>query len=177
MARDAIALEIDDVSAFARALRSALGQEPALPGHQGFLNHVARAAGFRNYQHLKTRGAAEPAAPVDPRRLAAVLRCFDQAGRMARWPGRTSLQETALWALWSRLPGRAELTEPEVNALIDRWHLFGDRALLRRSLVAHGLARRNPDGSGFRRIEAAPPAEARALLRALAGRDPAGQEG
>lgn len=173
MARDAIALEIHDVSAFAKALRHALGAEEALPGHLGFLNTIARAAGFRNFQQLKARAPAEPApaGPVSEKRLAQVLRCFDGQGRMTRWPGKTAQQGLALWAMWSHLPARVEMSEPEVNAVLERWHTFGDRALLRRSLIDHRLATRRIDGRGYRRVEIEPPAEARVLLRRLAGRE------
>ena len=140
MARDAIALEIHDVSAFAKALRAGLGTDEALPGHLGFLNLIARAAGFRNFQHLKARLPAAPApeAPVNERRLTQVLRCFDAEGRLIRWPGKTAQQALALRVLWSHLPARVEMSEPEVNAVMERWHTFGDRALLRRSLIDHG---------------------------------------
>lgn len=170
MARDAIALEIDDVSAFARTLRSALSREADLPGHLGLLNHIARAAGFRNFQHLRAGADAVPTVPVDERRLAQARRCFDAQGRMARWPAKTGLQGLCLWALWARLPARRDLTETEVNAVLDHWHTFGDRALLRRSLIDHRLAERTVDGRVYRRREAEPAPEARALLRGLAGR-------
>lgn len=172
MARDAIALEIHDVSQFARLLGRALSEAEAVPGHLGLMNTIARAAGFRSFQHLKARTRAEPAPtqPVNEKRLAQVMRCFDGEGRLARWPGKTSLQALALWALWSHLPARVELSEPEVNAVMERWHGFGDRALLRRALIDHGLATRRIDGRGYRRVEAEPPAEARVLLRRLAGR-------
>ncbi len=69
--------------------------------------------------------------------------------------------------IWSRLPPRRALAEREINALLDGWHAFGDRAVLRRGLIDAGLATRNPDGSDYLRIERAPPAEARALIAAV----------
>ncbi|OYX44314.1 MAG: hypothetical protein B7Z02_06070 [Rhodobacterales bacterium 32-67-9] len=173
MARDAIALEIHDVSTFAQALRRALSEEDGLPGHLGLLNKIARAAGFRNFQQLKAQVPAEPAPaePVSEKRLAQVLRCFDGQGRVNRWPGKTSHRGLVLWAIWAHLPARTEMSEPEVNAVIERWHTFGDRALLRRSLIDHRLATRQTDGRGYRRVEGEPPAEARVLLRRLSGRD------
>lgn len=175
MARDAIAFHVNDLSAFARALRKGLTEEGKLPGHLGLLNHIARAGGFRNLQHLKARSVATPEGgagpePVDEKRLVQALRSFDAEGRMIRWPAKTQIQGLCLWALWSHLPARRDMTEAEVNIVVDRWHTFGDRALLRRSLIDHGLARRNVDGTGWRRIEGVPPAEARALMRDVSRR-------
>ena len=171
MARDAIALQIDDISTFARTLRARLASETELPGHLGFLNHIARAGGFRNYQHLRSRAtglpAEPPAAAIDEKRLARALRLFDAEGRMIRWPGKTSLQGLCLWTFWARLPARQVMSEAEVNAVLERWHVFGDRAILRRSLIDHGLAGRRIDGSDYRRIERAPPPEARELIRRI----------
>ena len=58
MTRDALCLTVEDLSAFARNLHKQLAAEPALPGHLSLLNMLARAAGFRNYQHFRAVGAA-----------------------------------------------------------------------------------------------------------------------
>lgn len=181
MPRDAIPLTLTDTAAFARALRDSLAAEPALPGHLAMLGHIARAAGFRNWQHLRAQGAPTPAAPppnppapaapaedpVDADRVARALRVFDPQGRMSRWPNRTTLQGLCLWALWARLPALREMTEPEVNTILKDWSTFGDHVLLRRSLIDHKLATRTPDGRSYRRTERRPPADARALLAGL----------
>ncbi len=171
MPRDAIPLTIPDTAAFARALRDALASQPALPGHLAFLGHIARAAGWQNWQHLRASQTPAPAAPVeepaDADRVARALRVFDDQGRMARWPNKTNLQGLCLWALWSRLPALREMTEPEVNTILKEWSTFGDHVLLRRSLIDHKLATRTPDGRSYRRTERRPPADARALLAGL----------
>ncbi|WP_284162936.1 DUF2087 domain-containing protein [Frigidibacter sp. SD6-1] len=170
MARDAISLSIPDLSDFAKRLRRDLQGAGQVPFHLGLLNMLARAAGLGNYQHLRAAPAAgAPAAPpqLDARRLAKALRLFDGQGRLTRWPNRTSLQNLCLWVLWSHLPARQVMSEADVNQLMDRWHLFGDRAILRRSLIGHGLAERTADGREYRRIERAPTAEALALLRSI----------
>ncbi len=71
------------------------------PGHVEILNILSRAAGFRNYQHLKASRAAEtrlsaapePQGQVDFRRVEAAARCFDADDVLLRWPGKTNLQE------------------------------------------------------------------------------------
>jgi hypothetical protein len=174
MPRDAIALTIPDTAAFARALRDGLAAESALPGHLAMLGHIARAAGFRNWQHLRATVTPAPVRPpedpADPDRVARALRVFDPHGRMARWPNKTNLQGLCLWALWSHLPALRDMTEPEVNTILKDWSTFGDHVLLRRSLIDHRLATRTPDGRSYRRAERRPPADARALLAGLKAR-------
>lgn len=173
MAREAHSLTIADLSAFSRALRAELARGMEPPGHLALMNMIARAAGFGNVQHLKAAAPRPPvalAAPAVPRSLAVALRGFDAGGRMARWPAKTSVQGLCLWAIWSHLPARRTLSEAEVNRVIDGWHSFGDRALIRRSLIDHRLCSRTEDGSAYRRVEVAPTADALALLTALADR-------
>lgn len=50
MTRTAISLRIPDLSDFARSLAREF-EDP--PGHLTLLNKLARAAGFRNFQHLR----------------------------------------------------------------------------------------------------------------------------
>jgi hypothetical protein len=63
-----------------------------------------------------------------------------------------------------RLPSRRDLSEAEVNDVLEAGSTFGDHVLLRRSLIDHGLASRTPDGRCYRRTEVRPPPEARALI-------------
>ena len=177
MLREAVALTIPDLSAFARALRTTPRTEREPPGHLALLGHTARAAGFRNYQHMRATVAAQPVPPAlrttpeDPaldRRLQRAINVFDAAGRMRHWPGQTTLQGLCLWPLWARLPAERDLAERQVNDVLKDGHLFGDHVLLRRSLIDHRLVTRTPDGRVYRRIEQPPPPEALALIRAVA---------
>ena len=86
---------------------------------------------------------------------------------MKQWPSRRKQQELCLWVLWTRLPARAVLQEKEVNAVLLDEHLFGDPAILRRSLIGSGLVSRNKDGSDYRRCEQKPPIEALSLIQIL----------
>jgi hypothetical protein len=177
LSREAIPFAAADISALARSLRGQLMTRKALPSHVEMLNMLARATGHRNFQHLRAQGGAaaaaptpatrEPAPPAEPMDLATVSRVaghFDSAGRMVRWPGKTRHQELGLWVLWARLPARRTLSEGEVNAAINAGHLFGDHAILRRSLCNAGLLARTPDGREYRRVERPPTAEAAALI-------------
>jgi hypothetical protein len=62
------------------------------------------------------------------------------------------------------------MTEREVSARLDAWHLFGDAAQLRRSMVGARMLTRKPDCTEYRRVEPRPPPEALALIRQLAAR-------
>lgn len=166
-------LQISDLSLFARDLHRQLVAEPALPGHLALLNMLARAGGYHNYQHLRAQTAAQeriaaPAPPAaDMARVETALRYFDASGRMGSWPAKTSLQHLCLWGLWSRLPVGQKLTERQISALLQTWHLFGDAAILRRTMVEQGLVSRDAGVSVYLRQEITPPADARALIRAL----------
>ncbi|MCB1389413.1 MAG: DUF2087 domain-containing protein [Rhodobacteraceae bacterium] len=171
MSRDLIPLSTPDLSGFARSLSRQLGAREALPSHLELLNMLARAAGFRNHQHLRATHAARTRLATPPedestdfRLVERALGCFDGAGMLVRWPARRQLQALCLWALWARIPAGETLDEPRINRCLDTLHGFGDRALLRRDMIGLGLLDRSPDGRVYRRVEQRPPPEARALL-------------
>jgi hypothetical protein len=173
MAREATALVVPDLSAFARnlgrtwAARQADARQP--PGHVELLNLIARAAGYRNVQALK-------AAPPEPRPARTVLPLsenarrtlmqFDADGRLVRWPTKFSVQKLAMWVLWTRFDAKRVYTEREVNAILRTANAFGDHVTLRRELVDHGLLTRKSDCSAYRKVLARPDDEVRALLTA-----------
>jgi hypothetical protein len=172
MPKASIPFAADDVSALALSLRRQLADCGHVPGHVEFLNMLARAVGRRNFQHLRAQAVAHdrlgrvvpPSPPVDHRRVMRTSRHFDERGRLVRWPGKASERQLCLWALWSRIPARTVFTEPQVNAMLDAGHLFGDYAVLRRGLCDDGLVSRTIDGREYRRVERRPPVEAAALI-------------
>jgi hypothetical protein len=103
-------------------------------------------------------------APIDPKLLERMRRCFDADGRLLRWPARRGDQVLALWALWSKLPAATDLSDRAISQRLAALNAFGDHALLRRELCETGLVWRTPDGRVYRRVEQVPPAEAAALL-------------
>lgn len=170
MPKTQLAYVVEDVSAAARSLREQLRKLERLPSHVELLNMLARAAGFRNFQHFRAEGAqAGPPPPsFSEAKVARVVRHFDGNGQLTQWPSRQGHALLCLWVLWSRLPAGAHFTEAEIGAFLDAWHTFGDRALLRRALVDYGLVERTVDGARYTRIEQEPPAELAPLLARLA---------
>jgi hypothetical protein len=164
-----------DISELARHLRAELRELARPPSHVEMLNLLARAAGFRNYQHLRADTAARarleapptPAPEIDHGALERLARHFDVCGRLARWPKKQSQQLPCIWVLWSRIPPRQVFTEREISERLAAEHTFGDHALLRRELCNYKLVDRPIDGSAYQRVERAPPPQAAALIRAV----------
>lgn len=53
MSRQSIPLVVEDISAFARALARQINDGAESPSHLSLMNMLSRAAGFRNFQHLR----------------------------------------------------------------------------------------------------------------------------
>ncbi|WP_031337863.1 DUF2087 domain-containing protein [Rhodopseudomonas sp. B29] len=178
MTRTVFPFAAHDVSALARALKSELAAQDCKLGHVQTLNLLARAAGFRNFQHFRAQfdaeeqlqRAPEPPPVLDLQKVARIARYFDHAGTLTRWPKKQSHGELCLWVLWSRVPAGREFSEKQLGELLAVHHGFGDAALLRRALCDYRMMTRTRDGRVYRRIEQKPPAEAVALIRALAPR-------
>jgi hypothetical protein len=101
---------------------------------------------------------------VSRRKLERVWRCFDDSGRLQRWPSKRSEQILALWIVWSFLPRGRQFPEIEINAMLGGWHDLGDYALLRRDLVDLGLLQRTPNGAIYRVTNADVPPDAAAAI-------------
>lgn len=175
MSRTPLPLSTGDVSDFARSLRGQLSSCDHTPGHVELLNMLARSAGYRNFQHFRAQCEAQnrldsppaPIATVDINLVLRAARYFDTNGSLIRWPGKFSHRGPCLWVIWSKIPPRQEMSEPQINEHINSAHLFEDHALLRRELFDRGMVSRTPDGRVYRRIERQPPPEALALIRRL----------
>lgn len=98
------------------------------------------------------------------------LHQFDRSGRLLQWPAKRSVQTLALWAMWAVLPSETSLSERVVNDILNREHLFGDPATLRRTMISSALLTRHRDGTDYRRIEQKPPIEASTVIRMVSAR-------
>ena len=179
MTRSLVPLAAPDVSALAKNLKSFLderhGAGKAPPTHVELLNLLARAAGRRNFATLKAAAVAMPApagpsGSIDLGTLSPTVRKallqFDDARRLVRLPGKLSVQQMAMWALWTRFAVRRSYTEKEVNAILNAHHTFGDQATLRRELVNMKLLGRLDDCSKYWKQARRPDPEVRAFLHA-----------
>ena len=175
MSRTALPLFIGDISSFSKSLRNLLSQSDKLPSHVEMLNVLAKAGGFKNFQHFKAEHGKQDAQPeqsavpaeVNHKLVNKLVRYFDEQGRLIRWPGKYSQRVVCLWIMWSRIPAKTTFSEKEISRFLEGQHLFGDHALLRRELVDRGMMERTPDGRRYIRLEVRPPAEALALLERL----------
>jgi hypothetical protein len=177
MSRTPIAFASADISALARSLKAQLTALGERPSHVQLLNMLARAGGYRNFQHLRAGADAAPPVgagprpePVDEARVARVAGAFGPDGQLRRWPSKTNHQELCVWALWARYPAHTVMDERQVSAWLNARHEFGDAALLRRTMVTMGLVTRTQDGREYRRVERQPPAELRPLLARIDAR-------
>lgn len=183
MPRSIFSIDIADLSTFAKSLREQIGRLDRQPSHVEMLNLLSRAAGFRNFQHLRAArtppvasGSPPPQTrletmPANEGRVLKTARTFDAAGRLVQWPARRSQQELCLWYLWARIPAGRSFSEREFSSFLDGLHLFGDAAMLRRDMAGLRLIRRNRDGSDYQRIEQKPPPELPLLLRIVSDRN------
>lgn len=86
---------------------------------------------------------------IDFTELTAYL---DDQERVIRWPSkrnRAKVQTLVLWYLTSKFTAGVRYSEKEVNALLNRYHTFGDPALLRREMFERGLIQRERNGSAY----------------------------
>lgn len=185
MSRLPLSLVVPDASSFAKSLgqslksRHAAGSPP--PGHVELLNLMARALGHRNLQSLQAATPPPALAPLPEPPLAVedrpppgrltdnarkALMQFDSRGRLLRWPNKFSVQKLAMWVLWTLFDGRRVYTEREINEVLKAANAFGDHVTLRRELVNHQLLTRKSDCSEYRKLDARPDDETRALLQA-----------
>lgn len=170
MSRKPLSIHVGDVSSLARSLRNRLAEAECVPSHVEMLNLLAKAGGYRNFQHLKAEHEPKDQTAVveiNTKRVQRAAGYFDLDGRLGRWPKKYSLRVLCLWGLWSRLPARTAMTELEIDERLILGHTFCDHTMLRRWLVDQGLVSRTPDGREYRRVEAQPPREALEVFKRL----------
>lgn len=93
------------------------------------------------------RAAPPEESPIDyPPELRRFL---DSRDRVTTWPSKQKDRLLVLDYLASRFEPNTEYTEREVNAIITRYHAYGDHVALRRELYDYGYLQRARDGSRY----------------------------
>jgi hypothetical protein len=82
----------------------------------------------------------------------------DSRGRLKTWPRKRRLQHAALCLIADSFEVGRDYSAAEVADVLAGEHAFNDPALLRRSLIEHGLMERTDDGSRYWRALTAPEA-------------------
>lgn len=188
MTRMLLPLSITDISSFAKKLKADLdaraSESQPPPTHVELLNMLARAAGMRNFQTFRAsvEGAAAVVADAAPLQsppessigygtlsptARKALMQFDTAGRLVRLPNKLSVQQMAMWWMWTQFAVRRKYTEKEVNQVLNAHHTFGDQATLRRELVNMQLLGRKSDCSEYWKEPVRPSSEVQDFLHAL----------
>lgn len=173
MSKQIIPLVADDISQFSRALTKQILQNQEPLTHLKMLNMLAKANGFRNFQHMRSAQSfkqkldAKENSPIDYKLVSKCLNQFDENGILRRWPAKNAVQKICIWAIWAHLPKATPLNERQISTLICEVHAFNDPATLRRIMVGYQMLERNKDGSAYLRIEQAPPPEAVELISQL----------
>lgn len=175
MSKTVLPFAVEDISAFTRSFRRQLDGVGTLPTHVEMLNLLVKAGGFRNFQHfraqhesLKKLESPKSTPPeLNLKLVKRMMRFFDEDGQLIRWPKKFSERMICLWVMWSRIPAKKFFSEKQISDLLDKEHLFGDYALLRRELVDRRMMDRTADGSQYKRLEIRPPLEALELLKYL----------
>ena len=176
MSKTPLPFYVADISGLARTMRRQIDDLDRTPSHVEMLNLLAKAGGFRNFQHFRATVEPEQTAvkttqsietEVNLKRIKQLIRHYDNDGRLIRWPKKFTVRMLTLWVMWSRLPARQSMSEPEINEFIEARHLFTDHALLRRELVDRGFISRTADGRQYTRLERQPTPEAIEAFRQL----------
>lgn len=172
MSKTPLPYHAGDISTLARSLRRQLGGFDHTPSHVEMLNLLAKAGGYRNFQHyrsavLPAQTSREAVPEINRKHVKILMRHLDGEKRLIRWPKKFSIRMLGLWVMWSRIPANEPMTEIDINTLLRENHLFDDHALLRRELVDRGMVDRTADGRSYTRIERQPPVDALEVFRQI----------
>ncbi len=74
---------------------------------------------------------------------------LDAQGRLVQWPSKYKAQRVAAAYFVAKFERGRRYSESEVNEVFDRWTLFRDAAILRRTMVEEHLLDRTADGSQY----------------------------
>lgn len=83
------------------------------------------------------------------KQLSELGKFLDSKGRLLLFPAKRRYKIMSLIYLAAKFEPDVIYTEKEVNAIIEQYHTFQDKWLLRRELINHGFLNRLSDGSQY----------------------------
>jgi hypothetical protein len=81
-----------------------------------------------------------------------INRFLGDGGMVWIWPKKQADKLLVCQYLATKFKVNTEYTEAEVNEILNKWHMFGDWALLRRELYERKLLSRNQDCTIYTKI-------------------------
>jgi len=78
---------------------------------------------------------------------------ISESNKIIRWPKKSSEKVFIIEYLATKFSCNYKYSEREVNAIINRYHLFEDTTLLRRELISRKYLKRKDDGSEYWKID------------------------
>jgi hypothetical protein len=81
--------------------------------------------------------------------LVELKRFLNEEGKLTIFPSKKQNKMLVLLYLSAKFQPEVIYTEKEVNEIIDQYHTFQDKWLLRRELINQGFLSRLPDGSQY----------------------------
>lgn len=88
--------------------------------------------------------------------LADLNKFLDTEGRLTQFPAKKRNKILVLLYLAEKFEEGHNYTEKDINEIIDRYHTFQDKWLLRRELINNGFLDRIKDGSKYWKPENQP---------------------
>lgn len=81
--------------------------------------------------------------------ISELSKYLDDEGRLKLFPAKQKYKILSLMYLSTKFEPGITYTEKEVNAIIENYHTFQDKWLLRRELIDRGFLERLTDGSKY----------------------------
>lgn len=160
MPKENISINIPDVSGFAKAIKKEIDQKSGNLSHVEILNIIARTSGHKNFQQLR-QNSITPQENIDfnediekaQKNLNKLKRYLNENFQVKTLPSKLSQQELIIYYIWEFIDENKVFSEIELNKYLNRFHTFGDSALLRRYMFEYGLLSRSKDCLDYKKLK------------------------
>lgn len=160
MPKEYISINIPDISGFAKLLKKEIDTKNGNLSHVEILNIIARICGNKNFQQLRASTIPNSEVPnmvlEDEEKANANLkklkRYLNENFQVKTLPSKLSQQELIIYYIWAFIEKNKIFNEIELNKYLNKFHTFGDCALLRRYMFEYGLLSRSKDCSDYKKL-------------------------